>query len=113
MVSPVRRRAAVAHLMHRFSVSERRASELVGQLLSGLVDGPVPKQGVIVELLVHYLGHWEPFRTPRTNVAGEFRVAYRFEGALGRFPFRAEVLGGQADFPFIYGESGSVDVRTN
>ena len=31
MVSPARRRAAVAHLMHRFSVSERRACQAVGQ----------------------------------------------------------------------------------
>ena len=31
MVSPVRRRAAVAHLMHRFQVSERRACQVVGQ----------------------------------------------------------------------------------
>lgn len=31
MVSPVRRRAAVAYLMHRFRVSERRACRVVGQ----------------------------------------------------------------------------------
>src|SRR5271167_3441251 len=31
MVSPARRRAAVAHLMHRFPISERRACQLVGQ----------------------------------------------------------------------------------
>jgi transposase InsO family protein len=31
MVSPARRRAAVAYLLHRFSVSERRACEVVGQ----------------------------------------------------------------------------------
>jgi len=31
MVSPARRRAAVAHLLHRFPVSERRACQLVGQ----------------------------------------------------------------------------------
>jgi len=31
MVSPERRRAAVAHVMHRFSVSERRACQVVGQ----------------------------------------------------------------------------------
>jgi transposase InsO family protein len=31
MVSRVRWRAAVAHLMHRFAVSERRACQLVGQ----------------------------------------------------------------------------------
>ena len=31
MVSPARRRAAVAHLIHRFRVSERRACRVVGQ----------------------------------------------------------------------------------
>ncbi len=45
-------------------------------------------------------GTWEPFRTPRTNRAGHFAVAYQFEGGVGRFPFRAEVLGGQSGFPY-------------
>jgi hypothetical protein len=68
---------------------------------------------VVVELLVHYHGYWEPFRTPRTDSNGRFTVVYQFEGGVGRFPFRAEVFGGQAAFPFIHGESGAIDVTTN
>jgi hypothetical protein len=82
-------------------------------LLTGRVDGPVPRQGVIVDLLVHYRGRWEPFRTPRTDAAGRFDVAYQFQGALGRFPFRAEVPSSQAGFPFTGGHSQVVDVATS
>ena len=82
-------------------------------VLSGTVEGPIPQQGAIVDLLVHYRGRWEPFRTPRTNGRGRFRVLYQFEGGVGRFPFRAEVPGGQAGFPFGSGDSQVVDVSTN
>lgn len=81
--------------------------------LSGRVDGPVPSQGMIVDLLVHYRGRWEPFRTPRTDAAGRFEVAYQFEGGIGRFPFRAEVPAGQTGFPFASGYSRVVDVATS
>ncbi|MGA2455439.1 MAG: hypothetical protein ABSG93_18175 [Solirubrobacteraceae bacterium] len=81
-------------------------------VLSGTVEGAIPQQGAIVDLLVHYRGRWEPFRTPRTNERGRFRVAYQFEGGVGRFPFRAEVPGGQAGFPFGSGDSQVVDVST-
>ena len=82
-------------------------------VLSGKVLGPIPSQGVVVELLVHYHGHWEPFRDPRTESSGHFQVVYQFQGGVGRFPFRAEVFGGQAAFPFTHGDSGLVDVTTN
>jgi hypothetical protein len=82
-------------------------------VLSGTVEGPIPQQGAIVDLLVHYRGRWEPFRTPRTNRRGSFRVLYEFEGGVGGFPFRAEVPGGQAGFPFGSGESRVVDVSTS
>jgi hypothetical protein len=82
-------------------------------VLSGTVEGPIPQQGALVDLLVHYRGRWEPFRTPRTNAHGRFRVVYQFEGGVGRFPFRAEVPGGQAGFPFGSGNSRVVDVSTN
>lgn len=81
--------------------------------LTGRVLGPVPRQGVSVNLLVHYRGQWEPFRTPRTDAAGRFTVVYQFEGAVGRFPFRAEVPPSQADFAFGRGLSKVVDVATN
>jgi hypothetical protein len=80
--------------------------------LSGKVDGHVPRQGIVVDLLVHYRGRWEPFRTPRTNSHGRFRVLYQFEGGVGRFPFRALAFAGQSGFPFSSGESGVVNVTT-
>jgi hypothetical protein len=95
------------------TVSPRRTSSTGTILLTGQVDGPVPRQGVVVHLLVHYRGQWEPFRTPRTDAAGRFDVAYQFQGALGRFPFRGEVPGSQADFSFARGMSEVVDVATN
>jgi hypothetical protein len=91
------------------NVSPRYTSSRGMITLSGRVYG-VPRRGVIVSLLVYYRGQWEPFRTPRTNPAGRFSVAYQFQGATGRFPFRAEVLGGQARFPYEQGYSRSVSV---
>ncbi len=81
-------------------------------ILSGRVAGPLPRRGVVVELLVHYRGAWEPFRDPRTSASGRFSVRYHFEGAVGRFPFRAEVLGEQSGFPYATGLSRVVDVQS-
>jgi hypothetical protein len=78
--------------------------------LAGAVSGPIPAHGVMVELLVHYRGVWEPFRAPRTNAAGHFHVSYRFQGAIGRFPFRAEVPPAQAAFPYGRGQSETINV---
>jgi hypothetical protein len=97
----------------QLGISPRRTSPEGAITLTGRVLGPVPAQGVSVDLLVHYRGHWEPFRTPRTDAAGRFTVVYQFEGARGRFPFRAEVPPSQADFSFVRGLSGVVDVVTN
>jgi len=97
----------------QLDVTPRRTGSTGTIMLSGRVVGPVPSQGVVVELLVHYRGHWEPFRDPRTNSNGRFHVAYQFQGGTGRFPFRAEVFGGQAGFAFTHGDSGAVDVTTN
>lgn len=96
----------------RLQITPRHTSPGGTILLTGYVGGPVPRQGVIVELLVHYRGRWEPFRTPRTNATGRFQVAYQFQGALGRFPFRAEVPASQADFSFTRGISEVIDVAT-
>ena len=97
----------------QLSVSPNRTGPEGTITLSGKVSGPIPQQGAIVDLLVHYRGRWEPFRTPRTNSQGRFRVAYHFEGGVGRFPFRAEVPAGQAGLPFGNGNSRVVDVSTN
>ncbi len=94
------------------TVTPRRTSREGTITLKGRVAGPIPRAGVIVELLVHYRGQWEPFRTPRTDAHGRFRVSYRFQGALGSFPFRARVLGEQAGFPYAQGQSAAVTVRT-
>jgi hypothetical protein len=88
-------------------------SEPEGKIkLTGQVLGPIPRHGVIVELLVHYLGHWEPFRDPRTARNGRFHLKYQFQGARGRFPFRAQVRGEQAGFPFTLGYSHTLNVLT-
>ncbi len=97
----------------QLTVSPRRTGSEGTITLSGHVLGPVPAQGVAVELLVHYRGRWEPFRVPQTDSRGRFEVVYQFQGGVGRFPFRASVLGGQAGFPFAHGESRAVDVTTN
>ncbi len=82
-------------------VSPRRIASTGSIVLRGKVAGPLPRSGVSVQLLVRYRGHWEPFRSPRTDAAGRFRVRYGFQGAVGRFPFRAQVLSGQAGFPYL------------
>jgi 5-hydroxyisourate hydrolase-like protein (transthyretin family) len=97
----------------QLTVSPRRTGSEGTITLSGHVLGPVPAQGVAVELLVHYRGRWEPFRVPQTDSRGRFEVVYQFQGGVGRFPFRASVLGGQAAFPFAHGESRAVDVVTD
>jgi hypothetical protein len=97
----------------QLSITPRRTSSTGTVILTGRVQGPIPPQGTIVDLLVHYRGHWEPFRTPRTDSNGRFQVIYQFEGGLGRFPFRAEVPAGQAGFPFTDGYSNTVDVTTS
>ncbi len=80
--------------------------------LSGRVLGPIPKHGVLTEVLVYYRGGWEPIRDPRTNARGRFRVVYRFDGAVGRFPFKVEVPEDQAGFAFGRGASAAVVVAS-
>lgn len=94
------------------SVTPRRTSATGTITLSGRVLGGVPSQGVVVGLFVHYRGRWEPFRTPRTDAHGRFSVVYQFQGAAGRFPFRAEVFGSQSGFPYAQGDSRALTVRT-
>ena len=96
----------------KLSVSPRRTSPAGRVLIDGTVAGPIPREGVVVELLVHYRGRWAPFRDPHSDSRGRFRVRYQFEGAVGRFPFRAEVLGAQAGFPYATGVSRSILVAT-
>ena len=94
------------------TVTPRRADRNGRIRLGGRVAGPIPAHGVLVELLVYYRGHWEPFRDPRTDRNGRFTITYSFQGAEGVFPFRAEVAGGQAGFPYSGARSAPVAVRT-
>jgi hypothetical protein len=93
-------------------ITPRHASPTETITLTGTVQGPIPPQGTIVELLVYYRGHWEPFRTPRTKPDGHFADAYQFEGSIGHFPFRAEVPAGQQGFPYTNGRSKIINVTT-
>jgi hypothetical protein len=95
------------------TITPRRTGSQGSIVLTGSVQGPIPRRGALVALLVHYRGRWEPFRTPRTDARGRFRVVYQFQGGVGRFPFRAEVPAGQVGFPFASGMSEVVSVATH
>ncbi len=58
-------------------------------LLTGNVQGPIPHKGTLVQILVHWLGHWELIRNPRTNNKGQFHTTYQFHNSTGHFPFKA------------------------
>lgn len=96
----------------RLEVTPRRTGPEGKISFAGIVHGPIPQHGVIVDLLVHYRGQWVPFRTPRTDARGHFHANYKFGGGVGRFPFRAAVPGGQAGLPFGAGRSRVVYVTT-
>ena len=91
-------------------VTPRRTSPSGSVTLEGRVLGVVPSRGVVVEVLVYYLGVWQPIRTPRTSGDGRFRVSYRFHRAFGEFPFRVRVRDGQVGFPYGGGWSRWVGV---
>jgi hypothetical protein len=96
----------------QLKVSPRQTGPYSKIVLTGQVQGPVPKHGVTVELLVHYRGAWQPLRMPlRTDRHGRWQAVYPFQGAKGRFPFKAAVPAGQAGFPFTTGDSRIVDVK--
>lgn len=79
----------------------------------GRVAGPLPRRGVILDVLVYYRHRWRPIPAPRANASGRFRFKYRFEGAIGTFPFRVLVPAGQAGFPYSGGYSRAVSVISN
>jgi hypothetical protein len=81
-------------------------------LISGKVNGPIPPQGTIIELLVHYLGHWEPIRAPHTKSNGHFEVKYQFQHATGRFPFLIQIPAGQTNYPYTNGYSNTINITT-
>lgn len=89
----------------RLRITPRRTIPTGTVQLEGQVLGVLPADGVVVEVLVYYLGHWQPIRTPRTGPDGRLRLNYRFHQASGQFPFRLRVRYGQVGFP--YGEACS------
>ena len=95
-----------------FQVSPQRTARYRTNTLKGRVLAAVTRARMIVELLDLYRGRMEPFRTPRTDAHGRFQVRYHSEGAIGSFPFRARVRGGQLGFPYAAGVSQTRSVRT-
>lgn len=94
----------------RLRIAPRRTSPTGTITFDGQVLGVVPPRGIVVEVLVYYLGAWQPVRTPRTSGSGGFRVTYRFHRARGVFPFRLRVRDGQVGFPYGGGCSPWVEV---
>jgi hypothetical protein len=101
--------AAGAHL----KIKQRSVANNAEIQLSGTIAGPIPHGGTLVELLVHYRGQWVPFRRKRTNSHGAFHAAYKFQGSIGRFPFKAEIPAGQVGFPYARGYSNTINVNTH
>jgi hypothetical protein len=80
--------------------------------ITGKVAGPIPPQGTIVDVLVHYHGSWITIRTPRTHHNGTFHLTYQFQNATGTFPFQLAIPAGQATFPYTHGHSNRVPITT-
>jgi hypothetical protein len=81
-------------------------------IFSGKVQGPIPSQGALVQLLVKFHGEWELIRNPRTKANGSFHLSYQFQGSIGRFPFRIEIPAGQTSFPYACGYSNTIEITT-
>jgi hypothetical protein len=81
-------------------------------IFTGNVQGPIPHQGALVQILVHWHGHWELIRNPRTNSNGHFHAEYQFQGSIGTFPFIAEIPSGQTNFPYTRGYSNAINITT-
>ena len=91
-------------------VTPRRTTPTGTVQLEGHVLGVLPAHGVVVEVLVYYLGQWQPIRTPRTTHSGRVQLTYRFHQATGQFPFRLRIRYGQAGFPYSEASSRWVEV---
>jgi hypothetical protein len=100
--------SASAHL----EISQRSKSPTGTISFTGKVQGPIPHQGTLVQILVHWHDHWELIRNPRTNNNGSFHAEYQFQGSTGTFPFRAEIPTGQTNFPYTRGYSNTINITT-
>lgn len=89
----------------RLQITPRNTTPTGTVRFEGQVLGLIPAHGVVIEVLIYYLGQWQPIRTPRTNPNGRVQLSYRFHQATGQFPFRLRIRYGQTGFP--YGEAYS------
>jgi hypothetical protein len=80
---------------------------------AGTVAGPLPPGGVWVDLSVHYKGKPQLLTHVQTGSHGHFHVSYKFQGAVGTFPFRAEVIGSQTGFAYATAQSQATYVHTS
>jgi hypothetical protein len=80
--------------------------------IKGTINGPIPHQGVLVQILVRYQGEWVTIRNPRTNHNGTFHTNYQFHHAIGTFPFRIEIPTGQTNYPYTRGYSNTINTHT-
>ena len=93
---------------HPRRVVNGQAVTFVGRLRSL----PVPVGGKLVELQVRLSGHWQTFRTVRSDTSGAWRVRYRFRRSCGllRYRFRAR-LPAESGYPFEAGRTRAIGVR--
>lgn len=97
------------------TIGTRPRHVLNGQLvtfLGRLRSLPVPVGGKLVELQVVLSGHWQTFRTVRSDASGVWRLRYRFRRSCGmlRYRFRAR-LPAESGYPFDSGHTPAVVVR--
>ncbi len=76
-----------------------------------LLGRPLPEGGKLVDLQVRLRGRWRTFATPRTDRAGRWSFAYRFEATRGLvvYSFRARIRR-EAAYPYELGHSRIVRV---
>jgi hypothetical protein len=73
---------------------------------------PVPAAGKLVEVQVRLSGHWQTFRTTRSDPSGRWSSKYRFRRTRGvqRYLFRIQ-LPREAGYPFETGRTRVLAVR--
>ena len=94
-------------------VTPRRVVNGQSVTFRGRVRGlPVPAGSKLVEVQVRLSGHWQTFRTTRTDAAGRWTSRYRFRRTVGVLYYRFRVrLPREAGYPFETGFSGPLVVR--
>jgi hypothetical protein len=104
----VKRRAPVRLTGNRTSLRTGQWLRFRGRLL----HGPIPPQGVLVEIQARRITGWQTFGTTRANHKGRFHYRYRFSRTLGvqRYSFRARVPR-QPTYPYAAGISKRFSVR--